>query len=747
MSPDPSASLRQEGAPRRRKIKTERVVDGHPVVEEIWVDVEEGARWRPREEQRILGHRIPRVDGPIKVNGAAVYAADVRLPGMLWGRVLCSPVPKAKVRIDLAPALAIEGVEAAVVLRDSAGWLGQPLAAVAARTRELAEDGLRAIRLEIEEEPWVLTREQALAQDAPQVTRRGNVRPARERGERDEVEQALAGAAAVVDALYVCPVQHHVCLETHGVVVDYRGGEEATVHASTQATFAIPGEAAEVLGLPSSAVRSLVPVMGGGFGSKFGLDHAGRIACMLSKQTGRPVHLLLDRRAEFLSAGNRSGARQRLRAGVDQRGRLIAMASEVEQYGGLGRGSNAGHPYIYSVPKVFASHVSVHTHTDGSRAMRAPGHPQASFATESILDELAYRIGMDPLELRLANLPEDGRAAYERQLRRCAREIGWYDHPHRTAPGAADGEEAVGIGFGLSTWGGGGRPACEVRVSVTRDGRVTSEVGSQDLGTGTRTYVAAIPAEELGLSVEAVEARIGDSRLGAANGSGGSVTTASLAPAVKDAAWKLRQAFAEHLGRVLDVDPARLSFEGGRIVDRGDPARVLSWREACATLPPQGLAAQGTWKAELADRGVHGAQAARVRVDLRTGRVAVEKMVCVQNCGRPMNRMAIESQIRGGMLGALSYALFEERVLDPVLGMQLNANLEDYKIAGALECPELVAIVDDEDRREGVIGLGEPPAIPGAGAIANAVHNACGARVRELPITPAKVLAALGRIA
>lgn len=736
-----------QGRPGQRKITTTQVVDGHEVEVELWVDDDDAIAWPARERLRLLNTRLQRIDGPAKVDGSARYPHDVRLPDMLYGRILYSRLPRATVTVDVAPALALEGVEAALVLRpERVTWLGQPIAAVAARTPELAEDGLRAIRVEYAREPFAVNRAQALAVDAPAVHEQGNRRSIQRRGDRAKAEELLAGAAARVEGVYSVPVQHHVCLETHGVVVDWRGGEEATVHASTQGTFTVPGEAARELGLGRDAVRCLVPHMGGGFGAKFGLDRPGQVACLLSKETRRPVHLLLDRPAEFHLGGNRSGARQHLRAGADAQGRLVAMLSEVETHGGIRDGSNAGHPYIYEVASrdgLFREHFALHTHTDGSRAMRAPGHPQASFATEAVMDELAYALGMDPVELRIVNLPERSREVYARQLRRVAREIGWYDHPHRTAPGRGDGWEAVGIGFGLSVWGGGGRPTCEVEVRIEPDGRVTSSVGSQDLGTGTATYVAAIPAEVLGLGLSEVRARIGDSRLGAANASGGSTTAASLAPAVMDAALDARRRFAQHLGGVLGIEPALVGFEDGRVVDRSSPSRSLSWREACASLPAAGLSGQGRFQSRLAGSGVHGAQAARVRVDLLTGEVRVEKMVCVQDVGLPLNRLALESQIQGGMVQALSYALHEERVIDPYLGLMLNANLEDYKIASTPEIPEMVALIDDDDTRQEVIGMSEATVVPGASAIANAVHNACGVRLRELPLTPDRILDAL----
>jgi len=704
----------------------------------------EAREWPPRDSLSVLNRELRRVDGPAKIGGRARYTHDVRVPDMVYGRVLCCPLPCAEVKLDLEPARRIPGVEAAIALLSGrTGYLGQPVAAVAGRTPEIAEDGLRSIVMRLTPKPWAVDHAQATAEDAPKVRKDGNVSQENVAGDEGEAQAAIDGAAAIVEATYVLPVQHHACLETHGVVVDYRGGDEATIYCSTQGTFTVLEDAPAELGLKPGQVTAIVEHMGGGFGSKFGIGLEGKAACMLSKEIGKPVHLMLERQDEFVTAGNRSGSRQRLRAGASQQGRLLGLVGDVTKLGGVGGGSfPGGRPYIYEFEKSCIRVRSVYTHTDSSRAMRAPGHPQASFGMESLVDELAYKLGLDPLEFRKRNLKNP---TYHRQLDAVAREIGWADHPAKTAPGVLRDGIGIGIGFAVSTWGGGGGEGCEVDVRIERDGSVTASVGTQDLGTGTRTYVAAIVAEELGLPLEAVTARIGDSRLTKATPSGGSTTTASLAPAVKDAAAGARERFAEKLAAALGAPAERLRFRAGRVADEQDPGKSLSWSQACASLGAEGISARGTFQRALQASGVQGAQAAKVEVDTLTGAVRVLKMACMQNCGLPLNRNAVRSQIQGGMVQALSYALLEERVIDPESGWALNANFEDYKLAHALEIPEMVSIIDDEDTRA-VIGLAEATVIPGHGAIANAVFNACGARVRELPLTPDKVLAALGKV-
>jgi len=698
---------------------------------------------------RILNQEVPRVDGPAKVTGRAVYSHDVRLPGMLWARVLCCPYPVAKPALDLAPARAVDGAVAVIEVTDGrpSGWtryLGQPVAAVAAETPEAADDALRAIGVSWELGDWVVDPEAALEEGAPVVVPEvgANLAHPREDGDEEAAMLLLDECDAVVEAEYVVPVQFHACLETHGVVIDYRGGNEAVVYASTQFTHGSAAEAARILGLAEKDVYTRVDHMGGGFGAKFDLDVPGRIACLLAKEAKRPVHLLLKRADEFLCAGNRSGNRAKLIGGASKDGRFRALVSDVHRHGGLGRGSYPGQPYIYSVEKHFTRMQSVYTHTDANRAMRAPGHPQASFGIESMVDELAWALKLDPLEFRKRNLADP---VYHRQLERVAREIGWFEHPHRMGPQAELPEVARGIGFAVSTWGVRGRPGCQVDVRIDRDGSVTSSVGAQDLGTGTRTYVAGIVAERLGLRLEDVEARIGDSRLGFCVGSGGSTTVPSLAPAVMDAAHKAWEAIAAHAAQMLDSEAERMVARSSLVYDRDEPDRRMTWKEACATLGPGGIEVRGGYQPHLTGSGVHGAQAALVEVDTLTGELRVEKIVAMQDCGLPLNRTTTRSQVNGGVVQATSYALFEERLIDPVLGLAMNAGFEEYKLAGSRDVPEIVTLIDDEDQRQEAIGIGEPPVIPGHSAIANALFNACGVRLRSLPLTRDKIIDALAR--
>ena len=728
---------------KMKKIKVPKIVNGEPMgEEEIEVPDTGGPQWGDRSQMTVLNTHIPRVDGPDKVTGRAKYSHDMRLPGMLYGRILASPHASAKITaLDASPAERMPGVLAVIPYPDKRlRYQGDPVAAVAAITPEIAEDAIRAIKVTYNVMPHVVDSDSAIKPDAPKVYDDGNVKADETRGDKDAVEAQLKTCAAVAEGEFRTQHQQHCCLETHGVVVDYHGGDTATVYASTQGTFSIPGDAAHELGLDASKVTSIVEHMGGGFGSKFGLGLPGSVACQLSKKVKRPVHLLLTREDEHLMAGNRSASWQKVRLGADKDGKLVAINAEQHRLGGLGDGSQRGQPYIYHVDHVYRTMDSIHTNIDSSCAFRGPGSPQASFPIESLLDDLAVQLNMDPIEIRKRNNDD---AIYHRQMDQAATLAGWAQGRNKKPGQGQSGVKKRGMGLGLAQWGGGGGPSCKVEVKIGSDGGVDVSCGTQDLGTGTRTYTAAIVAEEFGLPMSAVRPHIGDSRLGNANSSGGSTTTASLAPAVKDAAYNAKAVLFARLAPALGAKPEELTARGGKITTAH--GKSVSWKQACATLGTQPVTAQGEWQQGLSDNGAHGVHLMEVEVDTETGKVQVLKAVCVQDCGLPMNRLTVESQLNGGVIQGMGYGLYEERVTDRETGLMLNPNMEEYKLPGTLEMPEMISVIDDADTR-GVIGMAEPGTIPTGGAIANAVYNACGVRIRSLPITPDKVLAGLAEL-
>ena len=723
---------------RKKKIRVPKVVNGVEQMVEIEVDEDAGPGWGPNDKHTLLNHRMTRVDGPLKVTGVARYTYDQRLPGMLYGRILRCPHAHARVtKIDTGAALKIPGVQAIIEAPlTELRFAGAPVAAVAATTPEIAGDALRAIKVNYEVLPHVVHADAAIRPDAPKVVaEESNLQEKGKNGDPKKAEAAFATADAIVEAEYISPRIHHACLETHGMVVDYRGGDSATIYASTQGTFTIPGDAAKELGLEQSKAVSSVEHMGGGFGSKFGIGTEGMLACRLSKQTNSPVKLMLTRYDEFVMAGNRSGSWQKLKAGVKNDGTIVALQARQYRLGGLGQGSQAGQPFIYRMGDTYREVYALHTNEDSSIAMRAPGFPQASFAVESLVDELAYKIKMDPVAFRKKNLRDE---VYHRQLDRGAKEIGW--SRRNPIAGGNPGPLKRGMGCAVGTWGGGGNNQCKVDVTISRDGAVVVAIGTQDLGTGTRTYTRAIVAEELGLGINDVREQIGNSKLGAANPSGGSTTAPSVAPAVKDAAIKARLLMAERVAPLLgNPKPEEVVFAGGNVSAKG---QSVAWKQAAASLPAAGITSHGEWRSDLQARGVHGACFAEVEVDVETGHIKPIKMVHIQDCGLPLNRLAMESQINGGMIQSLGMALWEGRVMDAQLGMQLNPGFGDYKLPGSLEIPEMVPLIDDDDKREAVIGMSEGCIIPALGALVNAVFNATGFRIRELPITPDKILMA-----
>ena len=723
----------------KKKIKVVRPVNGIDQEVEIEVDADSGPGWGPNDKHALLNHAWPRVDGPLKVSGIAHYTHDMRPKGMLYARILRCPYGHAKVKsIDTSAAEKIPGVAAVIQgpiteLR----FAGAPVAAVAAKTPEIAADALRAIVVDYEVLRHVVHASEAIKPGAPKVVEQEeNLQQKAKAGDLAKVQAAFGTADAIVEEEYISARIHHACLETHGVVVDFSGGDTATVYASTQGTFTIPKDAADQLGLKQSDVTSIVQHMGGGFGSKFGIGVAGLFACKLSKQTKTPVKLMLNRYDEFVMAGNRSGSWQKIKAGVKNDGTLVALQATQYRLGGVGQGSQAGQPYIYRAGDFYREIYALHTNEDATVAMRAPGHPEASFAMESLMDELSYKIKMDPMEFRKKNLRDP---VYHRQLDRGAKAIGW--ERRNPVAGGNSGVLKRGMGCAVGTWGGGGNDACKVDVTIGRDGSVLVAVGTQDLGTGTRTFTRAIVAEEFGLQIADIKEEIGSSKLGGANDSGGSTTAASLSPSVKDGAYKARMLFAERVASLFDnAKPEEITFANGNVTGKG---KTIAWKQACAALPSAGVTGHGVWRTELQSTGIHGASFAEVEVDTETGLVKPIKMVHVQDGGLPLNRLTMESQINGGMIQALGMALYEGRVMDATLGMQVNPGFGDYKLPGSLEMPEMIPIIDDDDKREVVIGIAEGCIIPALGAVVNAVYNACGVRVRETPITPDKILMGL----
>ncbi|MBA2356298.1 MAG: xanthine dehydrogenase family protein molybdopterin-binding subunit [Acidobacteria bacterium] len=694
------------------------------------------------KESRLLSTRVNRIDGTLKVAGKAKYSYDMQRPGMLYARILRSPHPHARVvSVDLGPARAMRGVKAALTIVQPGAkvmYVGDEVAAVAATSEDIARDAIRAITVRYEVLPFLATVEQALRPEAPAVFEGGNVKESQVE-EEGNLQAGFAAAAHIVEQAYNTQVQTHVSLETHGCVCEW-DGDKLTAWASTQAVHGTREGFATSLEIPQANVRVITEHMGGGFGSKFGPDVQGVTCAKLAREAKAPVHLLLDRREEHLASGNRPSAYARIKAGVSADGMLTAFDGETWGTGGAGAASGFPLPYIYAFPNRRRVHKDVYINAGQQRAMRAPGHPQGCFITEMLMDELADRVKMDPIEFRIRNLPPQAPNAMWREYFKIgAQRFGW-DKRHATGD-QAPGPIKRGMGCAANRWGGGGR-GTQAQCEILPDGGVVMRCGTQDLGVGTRTLMAIITAETLGLPVSAIKVELGDSNLPFSGGSGGSTTAPAVSPAIRVTASKALQELAGRVAPALGVPADQITASDGRVHVKGDPSRGLSWADACRRLQTTPISVNGQWEAGLSASGTSGVQFAEVEVDVETGVAKVSRILCVQDCGLVVNQLAAESQCIGAMIMGVGYALYEDRILDRNTATMVNPNMEWYLVPGMSDVPAIDIMLMNQPER-GVIGIGEPPTISTAAAIANAVANAIGVRVRSIPITPQKVLAAL----
>ena len=460
------------------------------------------------------------------------------------------------------------------------------------------------------------------------------------------------------------------------------------------------------------------------------------------KQAKAPVKLMLDRKEEHLATGNRPSAAARIKVGVAADGTITAFDAESWGTGGAGAAAGFPLPYIYLPPNRRRTHKDVFINTGLQRPMRAPGHPQGSFITEMYMEELADLVKMDPVEFRIKNLPPEApNAMWGSYLRQGAKEFGW-DKRHPTGD-PTPGPIKTGMGVAINTWGGGGNQG-RAHVEISSDGTVVVRCGTQDLGTGTRTLVAVVAADTFGIPVTNIKPEIGDTVYPASGGSGGSTTAAGISPAIRIATVNALDALKEKVAPALGVEPASLVAVNGRIQVKDTPSKGMSWAEACKQIGPQPIAADGAWQPGLSSATTSGVQFAEVKVDIETGIVKVIRVLALQDCGLVVSRLTAESQVYGGVVGSLNFALFEDRILDRNTGQMVNPNMEWYLLAGMSDIPKIdVRLMDQSER--GVIGIGEPPTVPTAAAVALAVRNAIGVTVRSLPLTPAKILQTLAQ--
>lgn len=765
----------QQTTAPRPKTRTENILSGIPGSRDGVTRVE---RKLPADEPPALaensqlkhvGKRVPRIDGRFKATGAAKYPSDISLPGMLYGRLISSTLPHARITsIDTSAAERHPGVKAVHVIERailSAAVLdkskelpskypvirhqGQPIASVAATSPRAAEEAARLIKVQYEELPFVLEADAARRENAPrvfpaaaaqaetaggggggeQVPQSGNVRGP-EKENRGDVAKGLAASEVIVEGIYRTQVQTHSALETHGAVADWKP-DMLTVYASTQSTLSVRDELAAIFKLPKTKVRVLTEYMGGGFGAKFGAGYVGVEAAHLSKLAGAPVRLFCDRKEEHWAGGNRPDSQQSIKLGATKDGKLQAIQFTSYGTAGVGTGAGAAGPAqaMYKCENLATEEYDVFTNASPGAAFRAPGHPQGCFALEQAMDELAEKLQMDPLALRDIN---DDSPARREERRIGAERFGWQQRFRR--PNSDTGPVKRGVGFAQSVWYRitNMDSACEVRIH--RDGSVEALSAVQDIGGGIKTVIAQVVAEELAIEPRQVHVSIGDTQTPPGPPSGGSMTTGSITPAVRNAAYKAKVELQQQvIGRLKVADMSRVSF-----------------RQMAAALPTEMVTATAKRSPEYGTRErmfLGGVQFAEITVDTETGIIKVERVLAVHDCGRPMNILQLESQVNGGILQGISYALYENRRLDRNTGVMVNPNLEQYKILGAMESPKIEAhFVEHYLARSSTDagGIGEPATIPTAAAIANAFYNATGVRIRELPMNPARVLATLG---
>jgi xanthine dehydrogenase YagR molybdenum-binding subunit len=729
--------------------------------EERWTLVEDDStpEYADGEQLAVVGHPHPRVSAAARLSGAARFISDIGLQGMTHAAVLRSPHANARVSsLDLAAAAAVPGVRSVIgpgdipdrdgrpVLTDTPEYAGAAVAAVAADTPEAAERALVALAPAWEPLAFVVDLDEGLARqnftEDPAETARG------------DVDAALAGAAAIVDAEYRTPAQVQNPLETHCAVAVWEAGA-LTVWSSTQGIFAARDELARAYDLDPDDVRVVCEYMGGGFGGKQGAGPEGFVAAELARRSGRPVRLVYSRAEETIASGHRAPTVQTYRIGADAEGRLLGIeGSAVVGVGLHGWVFPVLNPAetLYACENVRSMVLPVKLNLGFSNAFRAPGVMEGTFGFEQAIDELADLLGIDPLEIRLRNGADheqsSGNPYTSKHLEACQRRAtelaGWAQRDGLRTQGRI----RRGLGMASQIWWGGGGPPAHATVRLGKSARPTLVCGFQDIGTGTMTASAVIVAESLGVPVDSVRVQAGDTaRSGYGPTSGGSMTLASVAPAVRSAAHGVRTQLLELASDLYEIAASDLVLADGAVSSRDGTLRH-ELTEITSKLGNSSLVGHGSRGPNPDGMRIHtfGCQVAQIAVDTLTGAVTVERVWAVHDVGRIINPMGAISQVTGGVLQAIGFALTEERVVDPTTGIVVNAGLEDYKVPTMADTPDIVCeFVDSPDPHLGlgIKGLGEPPIIPTAAAIANAFAHATGVRMREAPLTPRRVLEAL----
>ena len=714
------------------------------------------------------GSPTPRIDAVVKVTGAARYEGDTPMAGALHAALVAAPIASGRiVHVDAAAALQMSGVAcvithanaprlagptAPIMLQDpTVYFVGQPVAVVLAETASQARLAAAAVEVSYEASPAITTMHQALDR-AYAPASAGHVATDSRRGDPERAPRACEIAQR-----YTTPTHNHHPLEPPCVMARWQG-DALLVHATTQAVFAHRRRLAAHFGVPVDGIRVVSRLLGGGFGAKGSAWYPCLVLGVLAaRHAGRPVALELTRAEMFTLVGRRQETIQHLRLAATSRGELTAIShdtiAQTSTFGEYADPTATVSRVLYACPSVATTHRLVRVHAPQPNPMRAPGEGPGSFALECALDELAHELGLDPLELRLRNHADrdqhTGLPWSSNSLRACyhaaAHSFGWHARPPQIGS-LRDGRSVLGWGMAAACYPVY-RMASQAEVAIEPDGRVVVRCGTQDMGGGTTTILAQLAADILGVPLGPVAVEIGDTELPEGPYSGGAHVSASVTPAVEQAARMLRnqlieRAVADEASPLFGCAPGGVAIADGRLASSGrsEPLAALAARTGRLACTAQDAPDPQPRVSAYA----HGAIFAEVHVDPDLGAVRVQRISAAYACGRILNPLLARSQLIGGLVGGIGMALHEEAVTDTRTGRVLNTNLADYAIPVHADMPRFdIALIDEHDPHlaGGVKGIGMIGTVGVAAAIANAVHHATGRRIRDLPIRLAQLLA------
>ncbi|MFG3035173.1 xanthine dehydrogenase family protein molybdopterin-binding subunit [Streptomyces sp. NPDC048253] len=728
------------------------------------------------QPQAAVGAPLSRVDGRLKVTGKAQYAAEFDADGAVHAVIVDASIGRGRITsLDARDAEQHPGVLRVIShrnapklpYRDNSGsnnmpgrrlrvfqddkvlFHGQPVAVVIATTLEAAQHGASLVKVRYDAKKPSTDLHEA-EPDKPTDYARG------------DAKAGLRNAPVRLDLTYRLGRNHHNPMEPHATIARW-DGNKVTVWDKTQWVVGTRDEIAAVFDLPADAVRVINPFVGGGFGSGLRCWPHTIVAALAAREVKRPVKLVLSRKQMYFGTGFRPSYEYRLRLGSDRRGRLSAAThridSETSSYETFTEGVMAPGQMLYSMPNVSQAYRTVPLDVNTPIWMRGPGFASASFVIESAMDELAHKLGVDPIELRRRNEPSKDEAKNlpwsTRRLRECytvgAREFGW-DRRNPKPRSTRDGDWLIGLGMAAGVYDPGRYPA-QAQARLHADGTAVVDAATTDMGPGTYTSQTQVAADALGLTMRAVTFRLGDSLYPQTGPHGGSSTMASVGSAVLDACNQVRRqaiklAVEDRESPLYGVPADDVVVRGGRLHVQGNPARGETYKSLLARHDRSHLEARGNYAGpptpERDSYAAYNATFAEVAVDATLGLVRVRRMLGVYDAGRIISPKLAESQAFGGIVGGIGTALLEHTVTDHRDGRIVNANLADYLVPVNADVPEVRAIyLDGEDNSGnalGVKGIGEVVQVGVAAAIGNAVFNATGRRIRQLPITAEALL-------